>query len=697
MKKTLSLLGHYGIRALTISLWFAMAVAAVVFLVHMTVVVVHPYSVDYGEGPLLDQAVRIHEGVSIYDPDLTTAPYTITNYPPLYVGILSLFNSAESAALWPGRLLSVLSTLGTGYLIYRIVLLAHKDRLAALLGGAFFLSFPFVLQWGAFMRIDNLALFISVAALFVIQRWPDEKRSLWITAVLLTAAAYTRQSYLLAAPLASFVWLLFRNWKRAFSLAALTTVMVGALFGVFMLLTNGGFFVHVVQSNVNVFDWATVSNYLDQFNRDYLIVTVVSGVFLFAGWKLVPQWRLVAPYLVGATLSALTVGKVGSNVNYLLELTAAMSMALGLTFSWLRSKEKTFLPWLNQETTANFAAILMVLLIVFQLRGNLAIDLSQKARDITYRTQDMEELDSLNDVFARQQGIVLVDEYMAMLPQNQQSIYIQPFEMTQMSIAGAWDQTPFLNEIAAQKFSQIIIHQYDYPVYLSRWTPEMIDAIMENYAAVAEKANSIVFEPITQGGPADERLVCKTSTGWGTPTSGEFGVYWNTRQIFIYGANEFGTVPVYAVADGLLYRFEGWDGAVAIQHDDPLNPGEKVWTFYGDMLHPWNGDDYVLEKFPQGSEAVPVQQGDLLGYQGSQFSSGAPNRAHLHFAVVPAAADGSFLTEWLTLTGAPFDYFPNQTEFNSKMLRPIGNYLNIVQDTSAGMWIWKPYRCAEAE
>ncbi len=57
-------------------------------------------------------------------------------------------------------------------MIYQIILLAHKDKFAAALGGVVFLSFPFVIQWGGFMRIDNFALVISVAALYVIQRWP---------------------------------------------------------------------------------------------------------------------------------------------------------------------------------------------------------------------------------------------------------------------------------------------------------------------------------------------------------------------------------------------------------------------------------------------------------------------------------------------------------------------------------------------
>src|SRR5574341_152314 len=49
-----------------------------------------PYSMDYGEAPLVDQAMRLAAGQNIYRADISTPPYTISNYPPLYVGLLAL-------------------------------------------------------------------------------------------------------------------------------------------------------------------------------------------------------------------------------------------------------------------------------------------------------------------------------------------------------------------------------------------------------------------------------------------------------------------------------------------------------------------------------------------------------------------------------------------------------------------------------
>jgi hypothetical protein len=175
---------------------------------------------------------------------------------------------------------------------------------------------------------------------------------------------------------------------------------------------------------------------------------------------------------------------------------------------------------------------------------------------------------------------------------------------------------------------------------------------------------------------------------WLLPTSGILGVLWNDTRVPPYSADHrhsgldiFGhgrenTVPVYAVADGLLTRLPGWKSAVVIQHDDPLRPGEAVWSYYAHMAGA-GGKSYIVEDFPPGSVGVPVVAGQLLGYQG--VWSGHPLRPgymHLHFSVVRAAEDGSFLNE--TVLENTLDPSP---------------YLGIVGNADSGQANWQPVRC----
>lgn len=178
---------------------------------------------------------------------------------------------------------------------------------------------------------------------------------------------------------------------------------------------------------------------------------------------------------------------------------------------------------------------------------------------------------------------------------------------------------------------------------------------------------------------------------WLLPTSGILGVLWGDTRVLPYGPDHphsgldlFGsgrenTVPVYAVADGLLTRLPGWKSAVIIQHDDPLHPGEQVWTFYAHMASSTGRRSYIAAELPSGCEGVPVRAGDLLGYQG--VWSGSPLRPgwmHLHFSVVRAAADGSFLNE--TLIENTLDPSP---------------YLGIIGHAETGQPNWLPVQCRE--
>ncbi|MBN1966037.1 MAG: hypothetical protein JW910_15415 [Anaerolineae bacterium] len=115
----------------------------------------------------------------------------------------------------------------------------------------------------------------------------------------------------------------------------------------------------------------------------------------------------------------------------------------------------------------------------------------------------------------------------------------------------------------------------------------------------------------------------------------------------IFGDGSPGTIPVYAAYDGLLSREPYWVSAVTIQHDDPLHPGAIIWTYYTHMANLDGSESYVMAKFPPGIRAEPVQQGELLGYQGV-YNGGVDERRidmHLHFSIVRSTASGAYLNE----------------------------------------------------
>ena len=302
----------------------------------------YPYQADYGEGPLLSQVGRLARFESIYSAELSQPPYTIANYPPVYMLLQVPLDWIFGPAFWYGRLLSLLGMLAAALFLGLTVQTLTRDRLAGLAAGLLLFSIPYVKAWAPLFRIDPLALGLSWAGLYLLVRSQSKRASLWPAAILLTAAIYTRQSYGLAAPLAAFCYLAAQQpRRRAFSLAAYVAGLGLGLFVLLNLLTRGGFFFNIVSANINAFKLPFLYSYAGRVVDNLPYLLGLGGLFLLVGWHRNRSWWLAGPYLLGALVSAATIGKIGSNVNYLLELSAALCLVAGLIMAWLREKRRT--------------------------------------------------------------------------------------------------------------------------------------------------------------------------------------------------------------------------------------------------------------------------------------------------------------------------------------------------------------------
>jgi len=125
----------------------------------------------------------------------------------------------------------------------------------------------------------------------------------------------------------------------------------------------------------------------------------------------------------------------------------------------------------------------------------------------------------------------------------------------------------------------------------------------------------------------------------------------------IFGDGESGTVANYAAYDGYLTREENWKSAVIIRHDDPLQAGRTIWTYYTHMANESGTQSYIVDDFPPGTSNKFVEQGTLLGYQGLYSGTGPPIAMHLHFSIVTSDSGGAYLNEAVfanTLDPSPY-------------------------------------------
>lgn len=465
----------------SIVLWFNQARAALDY----------PYSLNYGEGPLLDQVVRLATGVELYDADMTTPPYTITNYPPLYLLAQSPFYSMYGPAFWYGRLISLISAVAAAVFLALTIRAATRDTLAGIVGGLLLFAVPYIVFWSALARIDTLALALSMMGLWLAVRFSGSSGAVVLAAILLAAAGYTRQTYLLAAPLAAFYWLWgARERYRALLLAVTFFGVVLILFAALLVITRGGIFFHLVTANINLLDRVILETYLNEYVQHLPLLLAAGGlVFFFGGLIRIRDaqakvWWLIAPLLAGGLITALTISKVGSDVNYLYEISAALCMAAaGLVAAFKRLAPVR-------------ALILLLLAVQILITG----DLSERkyAPIITERIAQREQVALFVNAISGIEGEIIADEYMGVLVILGRPIQFQPFEMSQLAIAGIWDQTPFIEGLVRGDYDYVLLYQpYRNPnLRFERWTPAMLRAINRYYRPGIQGAEATLYTHI---------------------------------------------------------------------------------------------------------------------------------------------------------------------------------------------------------
>ncbi len=143
------------------------------------------------------------------------------------------------------------------------------------------------------------------------------------------------------------------------------------------------------------------------------------------------------------------------------------------------------------------------------------------------------------------------------------------------------------------------------------------------------------------------------------PTAGFVGVGWGDGAPPLYrhtGYDIFSpdgqenTTPVFAAHDGYLTREAGWLSTVIIRHPTidilPADANGEIWTYYTHMASADGKMDFISPDFPPGTFEQYVQEGTLLGYQGTWSGDpGRPVGLHLHFSVVKSLPGGGYRNE----------------------------------------------------
>src|SRR5688572_7375051 len=434
---------------------------------------------------MLDQTLRLAQFENIYRNSLSSPPYTVSNYPPVFQLIQAPWAHIFGPAFWYGRLISILSVLTAAGLIGLILHTLTGDRIASAISGLTLLAFPYLMQGSVLNRVDALALALSLGGLYATVRWPNHRQGPWVAGLLFTASAFTNPRYALAAPLTAFVWLWHQEHHRqAYRLVAIVVGSCGVLFLSLNLITQGGFYLNTVLANLTSFSWDTVTSYgLNLYlHAGFLVIGCLAFIGVERLGEATRSWPLVAPYCLGSAFMTLTVGMANSSANDLFEAVAALCLGSGAFIAWAGESY-----WLKA---------LLVLVLAVQM--NVLIDWSRQdyVPAIMNKVTAYREVEQLAEFVQKAHGPVLADEYMGLIPLYGRQLYFQPVEYKQLQAANLWSEAPLIASIQREEFSVILLYEpSDRRAISVRWTPEVRNAIYAHYRLEDTLARTFVYLP----------------------------------------------------------------------------------------------------------------------------------------------------------------------------------------------------------
>jgi hypothetical protein len=187
-----------------------------------------PYELEWIEGGSLTMAERAASGRPLYvAPSLAYVPF---NYPPLYYWVSGFGIRLMGDGFLPLRLISFLSSVACGVLLYQLVRHETGRRLAGWVAvGLFFATFRHAGAWLDVARADSLHLALVLAA-FLILRTRATVIGAVCAGALIALGFLAKQSAAVAAfPVVVHLLLTDRRRGGAFTLAAVLGIAAGVL------------------------------------------------------------------------------------------------------------------------------------------------------------------------------------------------------------------------------------------------------------------------------------------------------------------------------------------------------------------------------------------------------------------------------------------------------------------------------------
>ncbi|MFH0875146.1 MAG: hypothetical protein V1859_04350 [archaeon] len=374
----------------------------IIAFLHMT----YPYDLTYNEGYNLARARMVLDGKPYPNPELS--PFIPNLYPPVYFilsGFLVLF---FGIALFPLRLISIVSCLIILFFLYKIIKKTNGNTLVA----ALFITNPLAVMY--FVAIpDYLAIMFSLVGLYLF--FIGKPNYVYIPFFVL--AFFTKQNAVIGF-CAVMLYLLLKCKIKEFAVNALFFSVILALIIYYLsYITKGEFLQQVFLNTLE--QQKSLSQYL------FFIAFVFAlfyPFFIAANNSVRKPKTLFSIYFFLSILSALFfLSKRGSDMNYFFEPIIATVIMSAQT-----KENKGFLFY-------SIATVFITLFLFTSINHPLFVPVS------SIRETD----NALSTIIQKKEGDMIIIGKAGLVQMNNKTPIYEEFEMGERFNSGKWDAKEF--------------------------------------------------------------------------------------------------------------------------------------------------------------------------------------------------------------------------------------------------------------
>jgi hypothetical protein len=483
-------------RTCIIALRWISAVVALGLASHFALLLWSRHEFTVVEAIVALHSSMLANGQGIYF-DLNRYPFTVSPYGPIFYAVSGYLHKWGLPPYLGGRMLSFAALLVAVWLCWRGLGYLTRNPYARVSGAILAASTSNLLVWGTVGQVDMLAACFSLAAFTVFLEYRErcKVRALVFSGALVILAVLTKQTSLAAAA-AIGLTLLVEDRKRAAWWILATGAAGATVLWTMNVVTHGHYYDDAIVANIAPFH---MSLFKLRQHISYLLLTG-SGVLLVACAGLWRLSRRVAPLYLYATLAlciwVLTAPKIGSDLNYQLEMMLALCMCAGSALDQLGFFPSLFSAQRTWVTLLQVPLLLHVVLNITLTTKTIA----ERAMLEPFKRRETEALKP----FVNRPGRILSVQYDSLVYYRGR-MDVEPYIYSLLVQAGRTDPAPLLRDILDKRLPAVILSEDIFRPSAPMEDPEsshlpadQIKALREKYyiaARIVGPYGVYVYEP----------------------------------------------------------------------------------------------------------------------------------------------------------------------------------------------------------